>query len=105
MRCVTRLESAVLLGVLFLAACSAQVGPSDKAIARVVRGLGFPCEGAIGTEALGASNKSWRVTCANTQRYLAVVQDNGNMCIEPLLLGDVFAPARQVSLPQHCAAL
>ncbi len=105
MRCITRLESALLLGTLLLAACSAQVGPSDKAIGRVVRDVGFPCEGAIGAEALDASRKSWRVTCANAQRYMAVVQDNGDLCVEPLLLDDSLAPPRPASLPQRCAAL
>jgi hypothetical protein len=106
MRCITRLESALLLGTLFLAACSAQVGPSNEAISRVVRDVGFPCEGAVGAEALDASNTSWRVTCANAQTYMAVVQDDGNLCVEPLPLNDSVAPITQVDAPlPRCAAM
>ena len=106
MRCITHLESVLLFGTLALAACSAEVGPSNEAIGRVVRDVGFSCEGAIGTEALDASNKSWRVTCADAQRYMAVVEDNGNLCVQPLLLVDSVVPVAPVDeSPMRCAAL
>ena len=105
MPCTTGLEPVLLLGTLVLAACSGEVGPSNEAIGRVLRDAGFPCEGAIGTDVLDASNKSWRVTCAGAQRYMALVEDNGNMCVQPLLLVDSVAPVPVDESPMRCVAL
>jgi hypothetical protein len=101
-----RFKFAVLLAMPCLVACTDSARLSNETIGRVVRKVGFSCEGAVNVQALGASNRTWRVACANTETYTAAVQDNGDLCVEPLFLGD-GGPAPQVlpTLQSRCAAL
>jgi hypothetical protein len=104
MHFVTRPESALLLAMMSLGACTGNVRFSDETLASVVRDVGFSCKSVVDARVSDASQATWRVACAGAETYLASVQDNGQVCVEPLLLGD-GGPAPQIvqSPEQRCA--
>jgi hypothetical protein len=85
---ITSPKSVLLLTILGLGACADDVTLSSESIGRVVRDVGYPCGGAVDAKALDASKETWRVACASADTYLAAVQANGELCVEPLPLGD-----------------
>ena len=98
---ITRPVSALLLSMLCLAGCTDSATLTDETIGRVVRDVGFSCEGAVDAQAVGTSETTWRIACANAETYMATLQDNGDLCVEPLILGD-GGPAPIPVLPSRC---
>jgi hypothetical protein len=100
------------LGALCVAACADSPRPSNDAFGRVIRDVDLPCERVIDVATLGAAKKIWRVACANAETYVAFAEDNGNLCVELLPIGDIRVPANAVLDTQtldapkgRCAAL
>jgi hypothetical protein len=54
-----------------------------------VADAGFPCAAVVSTSELDAD--SWRVACEGGLAYVATVLTTGDICVEPLAVGDFLA--------------
>lgn len=94
------------IGALIVAACAQPPTPGasatarNEAFARAVLGAGFPCEAVTSSQELGYDNGTWRVACANAEVYTALLIDGGEICIEPMLFGDLVGPGGAVLSPE-----
>lgn len=77
--------------VLLLVACSEPNELSPDILGRAVRDAGFPCDGSVGAREMGKGN--WHVACGDGSTYLATVLDTGEICVDPIPLGDAPAGA------------
>jgi hypothetical protein len=55
---------------------------------------GYDCPDVFGT--LAVQDRSWRVSCNNGLTYLALLEDDGAVGLEPLYYGDVVRPGPPV---------
>jgi hypothetical protein len=65
---------------------------SPEALARAVRGAGFPCASVVEASPIDSAEGNWRVACSNAETYMAYVQAEGHVCVEPLALSDAIGP-------------
>jgi hypothetical protein len=63
----------------------------------------LPCESVVASEPLNSSRTSWRVVCADAATYMALVQHDGNLCVEPMPLGDFRVGVAPNASGQGCS--
>jgi hypothetical protein len=80
-------RSTFILFALSLVACVERTELSADTLGRAVRDAGFPCEGAVGAGELGID--TWRVACGDGSTYIASVLEGGDVCVDPMPIGDV----------------
>src|SRR5262245_44543032 len=69
------------------------VDPSNvtaETLGHAVADAGFPCESLVSASELDAD--SWRVACGGGLAYVATVLSTGDICVEPLAVGDFLVP-------------
>jgi len=84
--------------LLSLAGCSKPPNPSNDAFQRAIRESHLQCETVLASEALNSAKTAWRVHCAEAATYMAMLQRDGSLCVEPMPIGDV-----RVGLPPNVA--
>jgi hypothetical protein len=94
------LSRAPLIVALSLVACVERTELSADTLGRAVRDAGFPCEGAAGARELGID--SWRVACGDGSTYIASVLESGDICVDPMPIGDVGPTSQEVDA-NRCA--
>lgn len=77
-----------LFAILLLAGCANRPNVSNEAFERAIRESRLQCSGVVAAEALNSSKMAWRVSCADAATYLASVEPDGSLCVEPMPLGD-----------------
>jgi hypothetical protein len=101
--CMTKIclpRVAFILVALSLVACSERFELSADTLGRAVRDAGFPCEGAVGATEL--KGDIWRVGCGGGSTYIASVLESGDICVDPMPIGDV-GPVFQELDENRCA--
>lgn len=96
----SRRARATLVVTLSLVACVERAELSADTLGRAVRDAGFPCEGTAGARELGID--SWRVACGDGSTYIATVLESGDICVDPMPIGDV-GPISQEFDENRCA--
>lgn len=98
--------SAVCLSaaIVFGGGCAGEAPVSEATIAAAVRTVGFPCGDGATAERLGEDGESYRVACGATQAYVASVENDNEICIEPLIFDDSVVPGVGQT-PRRCTAL
>lgn len=91
---------ATLIVSLSLVACVERTELSADTLGRAVRDAGFPCEGTAGARELTID--SWRVACGDGSTYIASVLESGDICVDPMPIGDV-GPTSQGFDENRCA--
>ena len=71
-----------------IAGCAGPANLSNEAFQRAIRESNLQCEAIVASEALNSSKTAWRVHCAEAATYMAVVQRDGSLCVEPMPIGD-----------------
>ena len=79
--------AAFIWAQLSLVACVDSAELSVDTLGRAVRDAGFPCEKAVGAAELGMD--TWRVACEDGSTYIASVLESGDICVDPMPIGDV----------------
>ena len=74
--------------LLSLVGCAEHRSLSNEAFQRAIRESRLQCDTIVSAEALNSSKTAWRVVCADTATYMAMVQHDGNLCVEPMPIGD-----------------
>jgi len=86
-----RTRLGFLVFFLSLAGCASPAHWSNAAFQRAIRGSNSPCEQVVASEALNSSKTTWCVNCAEAATYMAMVQRDGSLCVEPMPVGDFRA--------------
>ena len=84
---------AALLSAALVVACVDRTEVSADTLGLAVRDAGFPCEGAVSASRLGTN--TWRVACSHGSTYIASVLESGDICIDPMPLGDVAGQVQE----------
>jgi hypothetical protein len=71
---------------LALCGCVDRANVTPDTLGRAVADAGFPCAAVVSTSELDAD--SWRVACDGGLAYVATVLSTGDVCVEPLAVGD-----------------
>jgi hypothetical protein len=66
---------------------------------RTFADTGFVCEGIVGTRPAGADATSLRISCTDALIYLASIGEGGEVCMEPVLYGDLSWGIRRTVRP------
>ena len=74
--------------LLSLASCANPPSLSSEAFQRAIRESHLQCETVVASEPLNSSKTAWRVACADAATYMAMVQRDGSLCVEPMPIGD-----------------
>jgi hypothetical protein len=69
-----------------LCGCVDRSNVSADTLGLAVADAGFPCEDVVSSSELDAG--SWRVACSGGLAYVATVLAGGDICVEPLPIGD-----------------
>ena len=81
---------AVLLLAVACTRQSANAPAPEEPLASTIRELGFQCEGITGLQEAGEG--AWRVTCSGAETYTAFATAAGEVCVEPVFVGDGPGP-------------
>lgn len=73
---------------------------TEGSLGAAIQDVGFPCEQAI--ESQRTDGNAWRVACAGAATYVAFTTDDGDICIEPIVVGDLPGPDPVFSAPARC---
>jgi hypothetical protein len=95
------LMRTTLMVSLSLVACAERAEVSEDTLGRAVRDAGFPCEGTAGARELGID--SWRVACGDGSTYIATVLESGDICVDPMPIGDVGPVSQERDDENRCA--
>jgi hypothetical protein len=81
----TRLSLFVILS---LVGCESRPSLSNDAFQRAIRESRLQCSSVVTAEALNSSKTVWRVACTDAATYIARVERDGSLCVEPMPIGD-----------------
>jgi hypothetical protein len=94
---------------ILIAACTQQSTPQfsvgNETLGQALAETGFPCDRVVSANSLSETARSWRIACSNARVYLASLQDDGGICIEPVIYGDTGAPQPIISPQARCVSL
>lgn len=76
------------VALLLVAGCASPPNLSNEAFQRAIRESNLQCKTVVASEALNSSKTVWRVHCAEAATYMAMVQRDGSLCVEPMPIGD-----------------
>ncbi len=94
-------RAPAMTACLGLLACEQRYDLSPETLGLAVRDAGFPCESVVDAGAL--DEDSWRIACGGGLTYLASVLDTGDICVEPLQVGDLGVGPIENLTENRCA--
>jgi hypothetical protein len=83
------MNRAAIAASLALCGCVDRANVTPDTLGLAVADAGFPCAAVVSTSELDAD--SWRVACEGGLAYVATVLTTGDICVEPLAVGDFLA--------------
>ncbi len=92
-----------MAGMLLLAACDRQpttvfdTEHLDDLLMQTFTHTGFICDGIVDARPVGADSASLRISCNDARIYLASIGERGEVCMEPVIYGDL-RPGMQQSV-------
>lgn len=97
-----RAASVVAASVLAVACAgpSTPSMPSRESLGAAIRDVGFQCDEVI--ESQKTDGNVWRVGCTEAATYMAFANDAGEICVEPVPVGDLLGFVPVVSPSARC---
>ena len=98
MRCCGVIIVSILTG-----ACSAapqSLSLSQDELAASIREVAFECGELIGATEI--ARESWQIRCSDAEVYVAFKGTSGDLCFEPIIVGDTDIPTAVVTPKPRC---
>jgi hypothetical protein len=85
--------------------CASSSGPSAETLGATIRDAGLRCVEVASAEAIAERERTWRVTCSDARVYAATLEENGELCIDPIIAGGFSGDLTPPLPEQRCAPL